>query len=240
VTDGWRLRRLLADVLRFVWRPDFRAEPLVWSRTAALALLVLVTLDLAQFALVSGLLDALRAGVETEVLPQPKPPSGFFATEVFTSLLVAPLLEELLFRGWLTGRGAGLRFAAYGFAALALFAAGAAFVFVNPRALGAAGVLVVFAGLLHWLRTRTRDKAVPAWFRRHFPWLVWGSSLLFGLIHLGNHEALTHPLGAVVVVPQVIGGLLLAWTRTRLGLAAAIGHHAAFNAVWLAARAFGG
>jgi membrane protease YdiL (CAAX protease family) len=240
VTDAWRLSGLLADVLRFVRRPDFRAEPVVWSRTAALALLVLIALDLAQFAFASRILDALGAGSAAEILPRSKPPDGSFATEVFTGLLVAPLLEELLFRGWLTGRGAGLRFAAYGFAALALFAASAAFIFVNPRALGAAGALVVFAGLLHWLRTRTRDKAVPAWFRRHFPWLVWGSSLLFGLIHLGNHEALSHPLGIVVVLPQVIGGLLLAWTRTRLGLAAAIGHHAAFNAVWLAARAFGG
>lgn len=240
VADAWRLRGLLGDVLRFVRRPDFRVAPVAWSRTAALALLVLVALDVAQFALLSGLLDALRAGAGAGVLPASKSPNASFATELFTGLLVAPLLEELLFRGWLAGRGAGLRFAAYGFAALALFAASAAFIFVNPRALAAAGVLVAFAGLLHWLRTRTRDRAVPAWFRRQFPWLVWGSSLLFGLIHLGNHEALTHWLGVMVVVPQMVGGLLLAWTRTRLGLAAAIVHHAAFNAVWLAMRALGG
>ena len=240
MADSWRLRGLLADISRFVWRPDFRAAPVDWSRTAALALLILVVLDLTQFAIATRLLNALSAGGGAEVLPPMKTPKGSLGTELFTGLLVAPLLEEVLFRGWLTGRGAGLRFAAYGFAGLALFAAGAAFAFLNPRAVGAAGVLVVFAGLLHWLRTRTRDHAVPAWFRRHFPWLVWGSSLLFGLIHLGNHEALTHPLGVVVVLPQVIGGLLLAWTRTRLGLAAAIIHHAAFNAVWLAVKALCG
>jgi membrane protease YdiL (CAAX protease family) len=75
---------------------------------------------------------------------------------------------------------------------------------------------------------------VPAWFARHFHWFVWGSSLLFGLIHLGNYEPLAHPLGVLVVLPQTIGGLLLAYTRTRLGLGAAMAHHAAYNALFLA------
>jgi membrane protease YdiL (CAAX protease family) len=75
---------------------------------------------------------------------------------------------------------------------------------------------------------------VPAWFTRNFHWFVWGSTLLFGLIHLGNYEPLTHPLGVLVVLPQTIGGLLLAYTRTRLGLRAAMLHHAAYNALFLA------
>jgi membrane protease YdiL (CAAX protease family) len=63
---------------------------------------------------------------------------------------------------------------------------------------------------------------------------VWGSTLLFGLMHLGNYEPLAHPLGVLAVLPQTIGGLLLAYTRTRLGLGAAMAHHAAYNAVFLA------
>ena len=117
----------------------------------------------------------------------------------------------------LRGQVAALRFAAYGFAAMGL----------------------VFAGLIHWGLTSHRDTTVPAWFTLHFHWVVWGSTLLFGLIHLGNFTALTHPLGLLVVLPQTIGGLLLAYTRTRLGLRAAIAHHAAFNAVWLTAQSSG-
>ena len=93
---------------------------------------------------------------------------------------------------------------------------------------------MALAGLVQWSLTRTRDTAVPAWFKRHFHWFVWGSTLLFGLAHLGNYEALTSPLGVLVVLPQTIGGLLLAYTRTRLGLGAAMAHHAAYNAVFLA------
>jgi membrane protease YdiL (CAAX protease family) len=63
---------------------------------------------------------------------------------------------------------------------------------------------------------------------------VWGSALVFGLIHLGNYEPLTHPFGVLVVLPQTIGGLLLAYTRARLGLGAAMAHHAMYNAVFLA------
>ena len=94
--------------------------------------------------------------------------------------------------------------------------------------------------LLDWLDDRTgfREIANDALYEK-IPggarWrYVWGSTLVFGLMHLGNYEALTHPLGLAVVLPQTIGGLLLAYTRTRLGLGAAMAHHAAYNAVFLA------
>lgn len=60
------------------------------------------------------------------------------------------------------------------------------------------------------------------------------------MLHLGNYEALTHPLGLLVVSPLMLGGMLLAYTRTRLGLRAAMAHHAAYNAVLVGpAWAFG-
>jgi hypothetical protein len=36
----------------------------------------------------------------------------------------------------------------------------------------------------------------------------------------------------IAVAPQVVGGVLLAYTRTRLGLGWAILHHSAYNAVF--------
>jgi hypothetical protein len=119
-------------------------------------------------------------------------------------------------------------------AALALFLASLLFGPDVGQIVGLAGVATVVAGLVHWSHSHRRDTAVPAWFAQHFHWFVWGSSLLFGLIHLGNYEPLTHPLGVLVVLPQTIGGLLLAYTRTRLGLGAAMAHHALYNAVFFA------
>ena len=220
------------DAARFALRPRFVARPMAWSRRLVLALLVVFAFDLAIDTLVTTLTEAWDS--EAGFLPAPLDDGLTFAEELFAAVLLAPVLEELQFRGWLTGRIAALRFAAYGFVALALF--GATMLvpaeYALPMAWGA--VAVVLAGLIHWSLTRHRDTAVPAWFTRHFHWIVWGSTLLFGLIHLGNYEALHSPLGLLVVLPQTIGGLLLAYTRTRLGLVAAMLHHAAYNAVFLA------
>ena len=230
------LRARSADMARFAVHPTFAAQPMAWGRGAAVLLLAVLALDLVFDALVSWLTEV--RGLDTGFLPAPIDHDNSLAEDLFSALLLAPVLEELLFRGWLTGRIAALRFAVYGFAALGLFAAS---LLIDPEWAdfpAIAGVIVAFAGLVHWSVTRHRDTAVPAWFTRHFAWFVWGSTILFGLIHLGNYEPITHPLGLLVVLPQTVGGLLLAYTRTRLGLGAAIAHHAAFNAV-LAAGDYG-
>ncbi|MFM7379415.1 MAG: type II CAAX prenyl endopeptidase Rce1 family protein [Erythrobacter sp.] len=222
----------LADVARFFLRPSYAAQPMPWGRAAALALTILFALDMVIDTLVAWLTDAWDA--QAGFLPAPVEEDISVAEDVFSALVLAPVLEELLFRGWLTGRIAALRFAIWGFAALGLFAASLMVATDVAELLGLAGVAVVLMGLVQWSRTRERDTAVPAWFIRHFGWFVWGSTVLFGLIHLGNYEPLESPLGLLVVLPQTIGGLLLAYTRTRLGLGAAIAHHAAYNAIFLA------
>jgi membrane protease YdiL (CAAX protease family) len=226
------LRARLEDVAQFMVRPTFVAQPMAWGRAAVLALLAVFALDI----VLDTLAQALTAAWDESAgfLPAPVEYETTLAEDLIEFLILAPVLEELAFRGWLTGRIAALRFAVYGFAALALFMAA---LFVGPEYAGpimVAGLAIVFAGLIHWSRTRHRDNAVPAWFAHHFRWFVWGSALVFGLIHLGNYEPLTHPLGVLVVLPQTIGGLLLAYTRTRLGLGAAMAHHAAYNALFLA------
>jgi len=222
----------VSDAARFMLRPTPHGSPLPWGRAFLVALFVVLALDLALDALVAAVTALLDARLD--FLPDQIEQDTTLAEDLFGFLLLAPVLEELVYRGWLTGRVAALRFAVYGFTAEAIFIA-ALFVsedMAMPLALG--GVAVALAGLVQWSLTRTRDTAVPAWFKRHFHWFVWGSTLLFGLAHLGNYEALTSPLGVLVVLPQTIGGLLLAYTRTRLGLGAAMAHHAAYNAVFLA------
>jgi membrane protease YdiL (CAAX protease family) len=227
-----RLRARVADIARFVVRPSYVIQPMGWGRAAALVLLALFALDMA----IDTLAYALIGGWDESAafLPDPIKYESTLAEDLIGFLLVAPIMEELAFRGWLTGRLSALRFGAYGMAAMGLLTASvyASAEYIMPLTL--AGIVLAFAGLIHWLRTRDTDTAVPGWFTRHFHWFVWGSSLAFGLIHLGNYEPLTHPLGLLAVLPQTIGGLLLAYTRTRLGLGAAMAHHAAYNALFLA------
>jgi membrane protease YdiL (CAAX protease family) len=226
------------DGLRFALRPAPYAQRHPWSRALVAALAIIFALDLAIDSAAMALIEAWDTSAG--FLPAPLEGEGGWGEELFYALLLAPLLEEALYRGWLSGRAAALRFAAFGFAAEACFIgslwAGAAW----EGALAAAGVAIALAGFVQWLMTRERDTAVPAWFTRHFAALVWASSLLFAAIHLGNYETLTHPLGLLVVTPQLIGGLCLAYVRTRLGLRAAIAHHAAYNALFLAGEWWAG
>jgi membrane protease YdiL (CAAX protease family) len=226
---GWRER--LADVARFAVRPTYVAQPMAWGRDAALALVTVLALGIVISPLVAGLTAAFDA--QAGFLPDSDFAPQSDRRRIINFLIFAPVFEELLFRSWLKGQVAALRFAAYGFAAMGLLLAGIILGADDSALVGLGAVGLVFAGLVHWGLVSHRDTMVPVWFVRHFRWVVWGSTLLFGLIHLGNFTVLTHPLGLLVVLPQTIGGLLLAYTRTRLGLRAAIAHHAAFNAVWL-------
>jgi len=170
------------------------------------------------------------------IQPAPRFFGETVAEQAFGFLVLAPMLEEALFRGWMSGRRAALSFALAGLIALALLGGGLLIGGGAARWSGLAAAAVVLAGLVRWLAARTRETEIPAWFTRHFALLVWASCVLFALIHLGNYPPLVYPAGLLLVVPQLVGGLLLAYTRTRLGLEAAILQHAAFNAVYLAVR----
>jgi len=217
-----------------VVRPGFAGQPLAPARERAMALLAAAVVHLALLALVIA--PMWLAGRSAGVLPRADLDPDSLAASPLAFLLIAPLLEELLFRGWLTGRVAALRFAACGFVAMALMLAGLSLAPDYARVLGWAGAGVALAGLVHWSLTREREpeREVPPAFIRHFGWIVWGQALLFGLIHLGNYATPASPLGVAVVLPQVLGGLLLAYIRTRAGLAAAMAYHAGHNGLMLA------
>lgn len=220
----------IVDALRFVRRPVFVARPMAWGWPSASALLVLLALTLAACSLLHFALEAInsRAGF----LPARTEPPVTSLTELIAPVLFAPVLEELLFRSWLSGRVAALRFVVYVVLAVVTLAVNVVVTDGEGGPLGIVVIVIVGAGLLHWFLTRKRDAAIPEWFIARFHWIVWGSALLFGLVHLGNHAALTNPLGILVVLPQTVGGLLLAYARTRLGFGAAVVLHSAFNAVW--------
>jgi membrane protease YdiL (CAAX protease family) len=227
--SGWHEH--LAEVAQFACHPRFRAEPLAWRQGGARALVTAGAVHLGLALLV--MVPLWLWGRDSGLLPSPIQQEAAVAEGLFSFVIVAPLTEELLFRGWLTGRRAGLRFAAYGLAALALMLGGVLAGAEWARWLSLAGAAIAFAGLIHWGLTRQRDRAVPAWFIARFSPIVWGSTLLFGLIHLGNYSGLTNPLGLLVVLPQVLGGLLLAYIRTRSGLVAAILYHACYNGLFV-------
>ncbi|MBB3775078.1 membrane protease YdiL (CAAX protease family) [Erythromicrobium ramosum] len=222
-------RARIADVMRFALRPTFAEAPTVTGWQAVKALAVLLALSFAIMVPLGLMLNLVDPAMTIRLQRAEPPPKQL--RDLFVALAFAPIFEEMLFRAWLSGRIAALRYGLYGLVALALLLADIVLE-TSGNVLSGMAVLAVFVGLLQWGLTNDTERAVPAWFIRHFRWFVWGSSLMFGLIHLGNDDTPSGLLGLIAVTPQMIGGVLLAYTRTRLGLAWAILHHGLYNAVF--------
>ncbi|MCJ2184979.1 CPBP family intramembrane metalloprotease, partial [Novosphingobium sp. 1949] len=99
--------------------------------------------------------------------------------------------------------------------------------------LWSAGLLLALIGLAALGWQRLRRKGVPALYRRLFPAIYWIVALGFGAIHALNYA---HPtwLTALLVLPQVWAGVMLGFTRQRLGLGASMLEHAGANAAVMA------
>lgn len=79
-------------------------------------------------------------------------------------------------------------------------------------------------------------KAWPKqWFKmyvRYFGWVFYGSTLLFASLHLYNFKfgQVAFWILPLLILPQFMTGLVLAWLRVRRGIGASIILHAVFNA----------
>jgi membrane protease YdiL (CAAX protease family) len=146
---------------------------------------------------------------------------------VLLVVIAAPLIEEILFRGWLTGKPR----------ALWLLLAGALCLLplllptTHPLVSGGAILAGLVAMLTGWFVLR-RHTAAPAWFARYFPVVFYSMVLMFGLTHVLNYSdpgLRTVPM----VLPQLWCALTLGFVRMRIGLPAAILLHALSNALVL-------
>ena len=144
----------------------------------------------------------------------------------------APLGEELLFRGWLSGRpghvlallvaiaGAALAY----FASQSLAAPASAFAALGAVVAATAGVVLSL-----WFG---RGKPAWTWFQRNFRWFYFGSALAFASVHLVNFSAVNAAL-LPLTLPQFVLGLILGYVRVFNGLWAAILFHALHNALFI-------
>ena len=139
-------------------------------------------------------------------------------------VLIAPLGEEIVFRGWLTGRVRALWLLGCALAAGALLAMVNYHVAEVPASFGVVGMGLI-APIGWWL---LRRRGVPGWFEAAFPVVVWLSILIFGLLHLTNYPQLSWAL-LPMILPQLWAGLVLTYARMRIGLMASILIHAAAN-----------
>lgn len=150
------------------------------------------------------------------------------------AVLWAPVIEELVFRYVLRRPSQFFWVLPFGLWCL----------FTGPEAL-TVSVVVAIVVLLYVRPTYGAGSSFSAialgkawpkrWYKtyvRHFAWLFYGSTLLFAALHLYNFkfEQISFWVLPLLILPQFITGLVLAWLRVRRGIGASIILHAVFNA----------
>lgn len=226
-------RTIAREWLGFLKRPAVLAPTGLRTRLAWAALGVLLLVHLAGMLLV--ILPVIALWQRQFALPMPdafgKLPDGWLLP---ITIVIAPVLEELIFRGWQTGRPRALWLLAC-FAGLVLLLAKAGELAPKGAASALAALIVLALGGWLWLRKRP----TPPLYRRAYPAIFWLVALTFAGFHLMNYPATTW-LSLPMVLPQLWAALLLGFTRQRLGLPAAMLQHAAANAASMALAAAGG
>jgi len=154
------------------------------------------------------------------------------------ALLWAPVVEELVFRHGL--RKPGMVWWLAPLTAVALVS--------GPQwwAVALVGLVLLFGW---YLGSVSRTPVRRRWRRIYvgnFPWVLHFSCLLFAAMHLYNFSLNQMPywLMPLLVLPQWVTGLVLAWLRVRRGIGAAILLHGIFNGgpllvVWLVLNTVG-
>ncbi|MFY7836532.1 MAG: type II CAAX prenyl endopeptidase Rce1 family protein [Novosphingobium sp.] len=223
------LRSTLIELVVFLRNPRLIQAEGLNADGAIVRWLVLAILQIAVLGLV--VMPLILLWQKAFDLPSPNAFDGMSPLALWGgAVLLAPVLEELFFRGWMSGRPAALWLMAVLIAGLALF-----FAFGRGDVLiaGAIIVLTLIAAVVAWWRTR-HERAAPEWFVRAFPWLFYGGTMAFALMHVFNYPQVTWVV-VPMVLPQFWTGLMLAHMRVRLGLLAAILNHIASNAIMLTA-----
>ena len=225
-----------ANSLRGEWRafgaflrrprlPEGGPAPVKAGIVALVRLYALDAVLMTILAAIGGLVLLAGADLPDNMLEQTEFTPGWIAAIV----LGAPLIEELIFRSWLSGRPGHVIAAALMAAGAALAAAmGAAYVGEQAEmnvALSLIGAAVLAALVLFLLRRR----APMGWFRAIFPGLFWLVTLGFGFMHLFNFEAASLAILLPLTLPQIVAGTLFGYARVHYGLWASIALHAAHN-----------
>lgn len=225
-----RKDRALAPTIRSQWAmlfaflrrprlPDAHAPAGIAMRIAG-RLFLLDLLAISAFALL--VLTAAAFGFE--------PPENLnsqldmTAPTIVLLVIVAPVLEEIAFRSWLSGRPGtifALLWIGGGLTGLAVF---------GPDA-GPAGPIAALAGLVIAIMMLVALRGRPPLpvVRRHFAWFFWTSAIAFALVHLANYTEGALAILLPLLVPQFVLGTLAGYVRVHCGLAWSVALHAAHN-----------
>ncbi len=237
--DGRSSSRVVANV-GGVWReffdflrnPRLPAERIAFGRTAVGQVGILLLLDLiVAFLFFAIVLTVESTGVE---LPQPIEEDWTVFQTILLVVILAPPIEELIFRAGLSGRtwAVALSLSPWLFVAVLI-----AITLIQGPMEVATGVmlgLVWIAATAIVMAFQRDGRLVSDSYRRLFPYAFWISSGLFGFMHVFNYDDPMRLAVLLMVIPQFTGGMILGYVRVHYGMWANITQHAVFNAIAVA------
>lgn len=213
----------LRELGAFLRRPRVLVPTGLRSGQAWAALGVLATVHIG--VLLLGMLPLLGLYQKAMGLPLPDAFDRLPAHWLLPiTVVIAPVLEEMIFRGWQTGRPRAL----WLLGCLAVFAVLVAKAqALQPLVLAGSLMALVVATLGGWFRLRKRQ--TPEAYLATYPVVFWVAALVFAGVHLMNYPAIS-VTALPMVLPQLWAALLLGFTRQRIGLPAAMLQHGCANA----------
>ncbi|MCB2085934.1 MAG: CPBP family intramembrane metalloprotease [Sphingomonadaceae bacterium] len=211
---------LPAATARSEWRSylSFLKRPVLPERVTgigAAAVKATLRLYLLDLLIMGGLILTALAAIAAGFVPPAHAMDDLEMTAslVFAIVIFAPLAEELLFRGWLSGRpGAVLSLLVLGAGVIAIILGSKA----QPIASGLALIGALIAALV--LAILLRKRAPWRWFARAFPIFFWLSTIAFALVHMLNYKEGSLATLLPLVIPQFIAGSIFGYARVRYGL----------------------
>ena len=221
-----------ARVRAFVARPRLPdpVEPRPSHPVAALLRVFLLDLALmATLAIIAAIVIASGIELPESSLANLAVTPGLIAA----ILIVAPVGEEIAFRGWLSGRKRDVLACVVflgGMGATAWLGASD----MTGAAIWSIAALTFTLGLTVILFWTARHRPAMRWFSGLFPLLYWLSTLAFACVHLFNFEEGALFVLLPLVLPQFVLGALLGYMRVTYGLGTSIVLHALHNGTAMA------
>ncbi len=223
-------RHVLTRFLGFLRNPSLTAADVAPSVTRPVLLAWLLILAFAVTAACAMLALPLVLTSEVTVGENLDHVLGQSSFSIIVALVIlGPLVEEMIFRGWLTGTCQAMAGAALFLAFF--YGSTAAIAGIEDAAVRAAAQIMVAAiALIAFLAIERLGKPrQPASYRRFFPLLFWAQGLVFGGLHFWNMGGSTPLLPVLMTIPLIFCGWLFAYARIVAGFTSAWLLHAAYN-----------
>ena len=154
--------------------------------------------------------------------------SGSALSVVLSVVILGPLVEEIIFRGWLSG----VWRAALGTVLSLMVIYGGIEILGRVLVEGSVvkPLVLVFGATVILFAFSPLDKArhIPG-FGRVFPMMFYAQAIAFGILHFQNYAASSLAIALFATLPLVACGLIWGYARIRLGLTSAVILHAAYN-----------